>query len=421
MRTWDKNYENTDELLEEFGSPLYVYDADILRGQADRFSHTMTGVGPIACRNFFAVKALPNPKILEILREKSMGFDCSSIPEIHLAQKAGATGEDIIFTSNNTSDQEFDEATKAGVMINFDDLSLVKRFLSQDRPVLPIAFCRYNPGDIEFDGVNQDIIGKPSEAKYGMTRGQIIEAYRLLKESGVERFGLHTMLLSNERDYHNHLRIAEIMFELAKDVSEQLSIQFEAINLGGGFGVAYSPEDDEFDIESYGHELADLYQKMDMESVGLPQVITENGRWVSADAGFLLTRVINRKDTHKAYIGVDASMANLMRPGMYDAYHEITILSGRNDFDPQRTEAVNVVGSLCENNDQFAKDRELAETKPGDIAVIHTVGAHGHAMGFQYNAKLRSAEILVDGDKKQLIRRAETEADYFATLVGGGE
>ncbi len=418
MRTWDKDYNYTLKLIEEFGSPIHVYDAQFIRKQADLYSSALGKIGSSQIRNFYAVKALPNPKILEILYKEGMGFDCSSLPEIHLAQMAGAQGEDMIFTSNNTSDEEFDEAVKAGAMINFDDLSLVERFLSQDRPTLPIAFCRYNPGDIEFDGVNQDIIGKPSEAKYGMSKEDIVEAYRQLSASGVKRFGLHTMLLSNERDYKNHIRIAQAMFELAKDITDSLGIKFEMINLGGGFGVAYRPDEKDFDIENFGKELADLYEKMDMPSAGSPQIITENGRWVTADAGYLLTRVINRKDTHQKYVGVDANMANLMRPGMYDAYHHVTILSGRKDFDPEQTETVNVVGSLCENNDQFAKDRELPKSQIGDIVAIHTTGAHGHAMGFQYNAKLRSAEVLIDGNKASLIRRAEVESDYFATITG---
>ena len=411
------DYQRTAELLDEFGSPLYVYDAEAIADQSKRYERALKGVGPKGCKNYFAVKALPNPHILKLLRAQSAGFDCSSIPEIHLVQKAGGSGEEIIFTSNNTNDKEFDVAVEAGVMVNFDDLSLVKRFLAQDRPVLPVAFCRYNPGDIEFDGINQEIIGKPSEAKYGMPHADILDAYRLLRDSGVKRFGLHTMLLSNERDYYHHLRIAKLMFEVAKEISDELDISFEAINLGGGFGVAYVPGEAEFDIDAYGKALSELYTEMGMEEIGSPQVITENGRWVTADAGYLLTKVINRKDSHRSYIGVDANMANLMRPGMYDAYHHIEVLSDRADFDMKKTEIVDVVGSLCENNDKFAKQRSLPVSRAGDIAVICTTGAHGHAMGFQYNGMLRSAEVLLGSDGPQLIRRAETEEDYFRTLV----
>ena len=417
MRSWQRDFSNTTDLLSNFGSPLYTYDKSIILERAKSFRDSFKAVGTKGVKNYFAVKALPNPRILEILRAEGMGFDCSSIPEIHLALKAGATGEEIIFTSNNTSDEEFEEALKTGAMINFDDISLVKGFLTNHTAPLSIAFCRYNPGDIDFKGVNQDIIGKPSEAKYGMPQLDIIEAYRLLKESGVKRFGLHTMLLSNELDHTAHLTIARAMFELAQEISKQLDITFEMINLGGGFGVAYKPEQPEFDHAAYGRELATLYDEMKLDEIGSPQIITENGRWVTGDAGYLITKVINRKETHRTYVGVDATMANLMRPGMYDAYHHVTILSERDDFDDTKTETVDVVGSLCENNDKFARQRLLPVSAPGDIAIIHTTGAHGHAMGFQYNGKLRSAEVLLDGEVAQLIRRAETEEDYFRTLV----
>lgn len=415
MKLWTEDYRQTAKLLDEFGSPLHVYDEAQIEEHARIYVRALQSLGPKGARNFFAVKALPNPRILEILRREGMGFDCSSIPEIHLAQRAGAEGEDIIFTSNNTSDEEFDAALEAGAMINFDDLSLVQRFLTREEHNASIVFCRYNPGDIEFDGIHEGIIGKPSEAKYGMPHDDIIEAYRLLRDNGVKRFGLHTMLLSNERDHSNHLRIARAMFELAVEVSEKLGIHFEFINLGGGFGVAYHPDDATFDVEAYGRELTELYNEFALH--GAPQVITENGRWVTADAGYLLTRVINRKDTHRGYIGVDASMADLMRPGMYGAYHHITIVSERADFDDEKTETVDVVGSLCENNDKFAIQRELPVAKPGDITVIHTTGAHGHSMGFQYNGKLRSAEVLLSESGPRLIRRAETEEDYFRTIV----
>lgn len=417
MKAWARSFQQTEQLLTDFSSPLYVYDKSILKSQLQRFTRSLKEVGPSGVRNFFAVKALPNPHVLSILHRAGMGFDCSSIPEIHLALRAGASGEDIIYTSNNTQHDEFSEAIKVGAMINFDDIGLVKKFLAIYDEPLPIAFCRYNPGDIEFDGINEEIIGKPSEAKYGMPKKDIKEAYRLLKESGVKRFGLHTMLLSNECDYTNHLKIARILFELAHEIAEELNIEFEMINLGGGFGVAYDPTQAEFDIEGYGKALGDLYTELAMERIGAPKIITENGRWVTADAGYLLTRVINRKETHRTYVGVDATMANLMRPGMYGAYHHITVLSGRRDFDENKLETADVVGSLCENNDKFAIQRELPVTAEGDTIVIHSAGAHAHTMGFQYNGKLRSAEVVLDGDDATLIRRAETEEDYFATIV----
>lgn len=418
MKLWNRDYGYTAELLKEFGSPLYVYDSETIHQQAEHYARALRSVGTPGARNFFAVKALPNPHVLKLLVDAGMGLDCSSIPEIHLAERAGASGEDIIFTSNNTTPEEFEVAVASGAMVNFDDIGLVHDFLASKHPVLPIAFCRYNPGDIEFNGIHQDIIGKPSEAKYGMPKEDIIEAYRLLRDSGVTRFGLHTMLLSNERDYTNHLTIAGLMFELAKEIAEALSIEFSFINLGGGFGVAYRSDDAKFDIDGYGRELATLYETSDMSRAGNPQIITENGRWVTADAGYLLTKVINQKDTHRTYVGVDATMANLMRPGMYGAYHHVSVLSNRADFDASKTDTVDVVGSLCENNDKFAQQRELPISARGDIMIIHTTGAHGHAMGFQYNGKLRSAEVLIDADgQSTLIRRAETEEDYFKTLV----
>lgn len=417
MKAWSRTYEETAELLDQFGSPLYAYDEAAIAAHSERYQVALASVGSEGCKNYYAVKALPNPHILRVLKRQGMGFDCSSIPEIHLAQMAGADGEDIIYTSNNTSDEEFDEAVRAGVMINFDDLTLVQRYIAKSYPAPSVAFCRYNPGDLEFGAIDQSIIGKPSEAKYGMPREQIVEAYRLLRDSGVTRFGLHTMLLSNERDHRHHLRIARAMFELAHEIAATLDITFEMINLGGGFGVGYRPDDTEFDVEVYGRELTQLYQDERLDTIGAPHIITENGRWVTADAGYLLTRVINRKNTHRHYVGVDASMSNLMRPAMYGAYHHVTILSSRPDFDETKTEVVDMVGSLCENNDKFAIQRELPQAQPGDIAIIHTAGAHAHAMGFQYNAKLRSAEVLLTTDGPKLIRRAETEADYFATII----
>ncbi|MCA9341080.1 diaminopimelate decarboxylase [Candidatus Saccharibacteria bacterium] len=417
MRLWEKTYSQTEALLSQYGSPLYVYEKGQIITQVKLFDSNLGVVVGKGVKNYFAVKALPNPHILSILYQAGMGFDCSSLPEVHLAHKAGASGEDIIYTSNNTTIEELTEASADGAMINFDDLSLVQKFIDCNHQPLPIAFCRYNPGDIEFVGLNQSIIGKPSEAKYGMPKDQIMKAYKLLKDSGVRRFGLHTMLLSNELDYKNHLRIARLLFELAIEIADKLNIKFEKINLGGGFGLAYSPDQHDFDIRTYGKELSKLYKQLDMQRAGSPQIITENGRWVTGDSGYLITKVINQKNTHRKYIGVDATMANLMRPGMYGAYHHISLLSGRTDFDLNKVETVDVVGSLCENNDKFAVQRELPVTKEGDIIIIHSAGAHGHAMGFQYNGKLRSAEVLLSDSSSELIRRAETEVDYFATLV----
>lgn len=425
MRAWNLSYGETDKLLQlpEIGSPVFVYDEEAVRVRANEYTKHMV-VGGKACQNYFAVKALPNPAVLEIVRSEGMGFDASDSEEIDLSVMAGAEGEEIIFTSNNTTDEEFDQAAQAGAMINFDDLSHVRRYLGLraergDGP-LPIAFCRSNPGDINFEGVNSEIIGKPSETKFGMPDDQIVEAYRLLKESGVERFGLHTMLLSNELDHKNHLAIAKHMFTLAKRINMELGIVFEKINLGGGFGVAYRPGEKEFDVATYGRELDLMYRAMDMGEVGAPQIITENGRWVSGDAGFLLTRVINRKETHRTFVGVDTSIQNLLRAGIYSsAYHHMTVLSqDPNHSQEGRSEIVDVSGSLCEGNDVLAKQRELPKIHVGDIMVIHTAGAHAIAMAYNYNAKRVAGEILLlpDGTPRA-IRRAQTKQDLRATLI----
>ncbi len=409
---FDKSF--IERLARKYPTPFYIYDEAEIISRARLLKSTMKAAGVPGFRNYFAVKALPNPEILKTLKQTGMGLDCSAMAELELAVMAGFKGEDIMFTSNNTQMEEFKRASKLGAVINFDDISFVEPYL-RNFGLPKVACCRYNPGDIEFGGVNEDIIGKPSQAKYGMTKAQIIEAYKLIKRAGVKRFGLHTMLLSNELDWQNHERIAELLFKLAVDISEEAGIQFEFINLGGGLGVPYTTAQHDFDLGSYAKGLAKLYEQYEFNTIGSPAIVTENGRYVTAPAGYLVTTAINRKDTHKVYLGVDASMSNLMRPGMYGAYHHITIL-GKEDL--PATEAVDIVGSLCENNDKFAVDRELPTVKVGDILVIHTVGAHGHAMGFQYNGKLRSAELLLKADKSvQLIRRAETVDDYFATLI----
>lgn len=403
-----------DRLAHSFPTPFYLYDEVRIRANARNFKEVMKRAGLNNFINYFAVKALPNPHILRILKEEGMGVDCSSLAELKLAQMCGFSDDQIVFTSNNTTLKEFEAAQKLDAIINFDDLSLVGPFLSNiGQP--QVASARYNPGNISFEGINQAIIGKPSEAKYGMTKPQIIQAYKTLKTAGVKRFGLHTMLLSNELDYKNHERIADLLFELAVDITKQTGVQLEFINLGGGIGVPYNLTDKAFDIESFATAIKKLYKKYKLEAIGAPRIVMENGRYITADAGYLITKVINLKDTHKIYVGVDATMANLMRPGMYGAYHHITVLGKGNSKSAQK---VDVVGSLCENNDKFAIDRFLPKVGIGDYLVIHTTGAHGHAMGFQYNGKLRSAELLLHPDKSvKLIRRAETLDDYFATLV----
>ena len=398
----------------EYPTPFHLYDEAMIRARAQKIYSAMRRAGVPGFTNYFAVKALPNPHIMEILKQEGMGADCSSLAELELAARIGLQGDEIMFSSNNTSIAEFTRAHELKAIINFDDISLIDPYLDQVG-IPAMACCRFNPGDIEFDGVNEAIIGKPSEAKYGMTKAHIIEAYTKLKAAGVTRFGLHTMLLSNELDWRNHQKIADLIFTLAHDIHDATGIVFESINLGGGIGVAYKPEQTPFDLDGFAGAIAEMYKTHDLEKLGNPRIVMENGRYITAEAGYLVTKIVNRKDTHKVYLGVDASMSNLMRPGMYGAYHHITVL-GKED-EPTK-ETADIVGSLCENNDKFAIDRGLPHTEIGDYIVIHTTGAHGHAMGFQYNGKLRSAELLLKPDKSiQLIRRAETLEDYFATLV----
>lgn len=410
--------EQIEQVTKTYPTPFHVYDEARIRFVAKNLQRTMKRAGVPGFRNYFAVKALPNPEILKILAGEGMGADCSSLAELAIADMCGLTGDDIMFSSNNTSDEEFAYANQLGAIINFDDLSLVGRYLNNiGTPT--VACCRFNPGDLEFGGANEDIIGSPREAKYGMPTMDMVSAYDELKKAGVKRFGLHTMLLSNELDWRNHEMIARALFAAAKEVAATVGIQFEFINLGGGIGVPYRPSEHLFDLESFAATLKAVYDELAMASVGSPRVVMENGRYITADSGYLVTRVVNEKQTHKTYIGTDASMSDLMRPGMYGAYHHISVLGKANE--PAAYE-VDITGSLCENNDKFAIDRPLPRVQIGDLLAIHTTGAHGHAMGFQYNGKLRHAELLLDpGGTVRCIRRAETLDDYFATLTNKGD
>jgi len=409
--------ESMKHILKTYPTPFHIYDEARIRFVASRLQRTMQAAGVPGFRNYFAVKALPNPEIVKVLAAEGMGADCSSLAELAIAEMCGLSGTDIMFSSNDTLDEEFAYAAHLGAIINFDDKTLVKRYIAAFGAP-SVACCRFNPGDLEFGGLNESIIGSPHEAKYGMPLEDMLESYRALKKAGVKKFGLHTMLLSNELDWHHHEVIARALFGAAKHIAAELDITFDFINLGGGIGVPYRPAEHEFELEAFAKALAKAYRDMDMASVGAPNIVMENGRAITADAGYLVTTVVNRKDTHKTYIGIDASMSDLMRPGMYGAYHHITVL-GKEDV-PAAGE-VDVTGSLCENNDKFAIGRSLPTISLGDIIVIHTTGAHGHAMGFQYNGKLRHAELLLDpGGSVQMIRRAETLEDYFATLTTKG-
>ncbi len=397
------------EVVKKYPTPFHIYDEKKIRGNIRALQKAFAWAPRF--REQFAVKALPNPRILEILHEEGAGTDCSSLAELVLSDIAGIKGEEILLTSNDTPADEFQKAIELGAIINLDDLSHLD-YLEQNAG-LPACLCfRYNPGDL-MEG--NDIIGKPTEAKYGLPRDQLFEGYRRAQEKGVKRFGLHTMVASNERRTEAFLFTAKLMFTLARELKERLGIHVEFVNLGGGFGIPYRPEEEPLDLMEIGEGIHKLYDEL-MVPAGLGDVaiLTESGRAITGDAGWLVSTVLHEKKTYKDYIGLDSCMANLMRPAMYGAYHHITI-AGKEDAPCDHT--YDITGSLCENNDKFAIDRKLPKIDIGDLVIIHDTGAHGSAMGFNYNGKLWCAELLLHEDGSvELIRRAETLDDYFATL-----
>lgn len=397
------------EIAEKYPTPFHIYDEEGIRDTSKGLYAAFKNLPGF--KNYFAVKALPNPHILKLLKEEGMGADCSSLPELILAERTGITGEDIMFTSNDTPANEFKKAMDLGAIINLDDISHFE-FLEKTAGIPDLIFFRYNPGALKKGNA---IIGNPEEAKYGFTKEQLIEGYSMAKKKGVTRFGLHTMVASNELDPDYFIETANLLFRTAVEIKETLGIIIEIINLGGGIGIPYRPDQTNVDIDKIGREV-EKFHKTILKPAGLGNVkiVMENGRMITGPYGYLVTRVIHKKNTYKNFIGTDANMANLMRPAIYGAYHHITVL-GKEDENPATV--YDVTGSLCENNDKFAIDRKLPEIEIGDILVIHDTGAHGHSMGFNYNGKLRSAELLLtpEGGVRQ-IRRAETLDDYFATL-----
>ena len=401
--------EETLRLIERYPTPFHLYDEAKIRANFRRLRETFAWAPSF--REHFAVKALPNPRIVQLLHEDGAGTDCSSIPELIISAAAGVKGEEIMLTSNDTPYEEFQKAIELGAVINLDDLSHLDYMAKHAG--LPNLLCfRYNPGNL-VEG--NDIIGKPVEAKYGLTREQMFEGYRRALEMGVKRFGVHTMVISAELRTEAFLLTARLMFELAAELKEKLGIHVEFVNLGGGFGIPYRPEQDGIDYDAVGAGIEKLYHEI-MRPAGLGDVgiRTESARGITGDAGWLVSTVLHEKDTYKKYIGLDSCMANLMRPAIYGAYHHITILGKENE---PTDHVYDVTGSLCENNDKFAIDRALPKIDIGDILIIHDTGAHGSAMGFNYNAKLHCAELLrrMDGSI-ELIRRPQTIDDYFATL-----
>lgn len=401
-----------EKIIEEYPTPFHIYDEKGIRKTARQFYNSFEWVSGF--KNYFAVKALPNPYILKILKEEGMGADCSSLPELLLAEKVGLKGENIMFTSNDTPAKEFQKAQELGAIINLDDITHIE-FLEKAIGRLPELLCfRYNPGPLRRHKGNV-IIGKPEEAKYGLTKKQLFDAYKTAKEKEVKRFGLHTMVASNELDPEAFVETADMLFDLVIDISKKVGIRFDFINLGGGVGIPYKPEQKVVDLAFVSKSIQKLYKEKIVKNKLDPlRIVTECGRAITGPHGYLVTTIIHEKHIYKEYLGLDACMSNLMRPGMYGAYHHETILGKENK---PKTHTYDVVGSLCENNDKFAIDRKLPKAEIGDILVIHDTGAHGYAMGFQYNGKLRSSELLLKSNKKvEQIRRAETVDDYFATL-----
>lgn len=400
---FDLNF--AERIVREFGSPVYIYDEQGIRRTARKLNSAF-GWAP-NYKNYFAVKATPTPAILKVLHGEGMGFDCSSRAELLMVERLKVPASDIFYTSNNTPKKDFELAIKLGATVNIDDLSQLPVFIEAlGGKHLESVAARYNPGSLK---AGNDFIGQPAEAKYGMDIKSLIETFRQLKGQSIGEFGLHTMVVSNELSSDYFIDTAKLLLDAVDQIEQGAGIKFGFINLGGGFGVNYKPEQALLDIESVSQKLEKAFTGRKIK------VFTENGRYVTGPHGYLLTRVRYVMHKYKTYLGVDASMQNLMRPGMYGAYHHITVL-GKEHGEANRT--YDIVGALCENNDKFAIDRKLPEVSAGDLVVIHDTGAHGHAMGFNYNGLLRSAEVLLTTSKDlKLIRRAETVDDYFQTVV----
>ncbi|MES9812461.1 MAG: diaminopimelate decarboxylase [Candidatus Thiodiazotropha sp.] len=393
-----------EEIVEHFGTPFHLYDEKGIRENGEALIRAFAEVDSF--REYFAVKALPNPTIMKIMQDLGFGFDCSSIAELLLSRQIGASGEQIMFTSNNTSATEFAVAeADGGCVLNLDDISLIDKV-----PQMPELICfRYNPGERRS---GNSIIGNPIEAKYGVAHDQLLDAYQKARQRGARRFGLHTMLASNELNHAYMVETARMLLDRVVSLSEKLGINFEFINIGGGLGIPYRPQEKPLDIVSMGREIADLFRSFKAHHGYAPKLFLESGRYITGPYGVLVTRAINRKEIYRTYVGVDSCMSSLMRPGMYGAYHHISVLGKEGE-----QETVDVVGSLCENNDKFAVQRPLPAIQDGDILIIHDAGAHGHAMGFNYNGKTRPKELLLRSDGSvDLIRREETIDDIFNTL-----
>ena len=403
--------EQLEEIVKEYPTPFHLYDEKGIRENAKKLKAAFSWNK--GYREYFAVKATPNPFILNILKEYGCGADCSSMTELMMSDAIGFSGSDIMFSSNDTPAEEFQFADRIGGIINLDDITHID-FLEKAIGHIPETIsCRYNPGGIF--KISNDIMDNPGDAKYGMTTEQIFEAFRILKSKGAKKFGIHAFLASNTVTTEYYPLLAKVLFELAVKLKKETGAEVTFINLSGGIGIPYHPGQEPNDIMAIGEGVRKVYEEVLVpEEMGDVAIYTELGRFMLGPYGALVTRAIHEKHTHKEYVGVDACAVNLMRPAMYGAYHHITVMGKE---DASCSHKYDVVGSLCENNDKFAIDRMLPEISRGDLLFIHDTGAHGYAMGYNYNGKLKSAELLLKEDGSvELIRRAETPKDYFATF-----
>ena len=403
--------EQLDEIVKQYPTPFHLYDEKGIRENMKAVKEAFSWNKGF--KEYFAVKACPNPFLINILKEYGCGCDCSSYTELMMSSAIGCTGNDIMFSSNDTPAEEYKYAYELGATINLDDITHID-FLEKTIGTIPKRIsCRYNPGCI-FE-LGNGIMDNPGDSKYGMTTEQIFDAFRILKEKGAEEFGIHAFLASNTVTNEYYPVLAKQLFELAVKLEKETGADIKFINLSGGVGIPYRPEQEPNDIRVIGEGVRKVYEEVLVPAgMGDVEIYSEMGRFMMGPYGCLVTKAIHEKHTHKEYIGVDACAVNLMRPAMYGAYHHITVMGKE---DQPCDHKYDVTGSLCENNDKFAIDRMLPEIEMGDLLVIHDTGAHGFAMGYNYNGKLKSAEVLLKEDgSAQLIRRAEEPKDYFATF-----
>ena len=403
--------EQLDEITAKFPTPYHLYDEKGIRDNAKAVKEAFAWNK--GYREYFAVKACPNPTLIQIMKEYGCGCDCSSMTELMLSKAMGCKGADIMFSSNATPAEEYQYAAKLGAIINLDDIIHID-FLEKAIGYIPETIsCRYNPGGLF--KISNDIMDNPGDAKYGMTTEQLFEAFKILKAKGAKKFGIHAFLASNTVTNEYYPMLAKVLFEVAVKLEKETGADIEFINLSGGVGIPYKPDQEPNDIRVIGEGVRKVYEEVLVPAgMGDVALYTEMGRFMTGPYGCLVTKAIHEKHTYKEYIGCDACAVNLMRPAMYGAYHHITVMGKE---DQPCDHKYDITGSLCENNDKFAIDRMLPKIDMGDYLVIHDTGAHGYAMGYNYNGKLKSAEILLKEDGSfEMIRRAETPRDYFATL-----